>query len=488
MNRRELLAGAGSGALLYGTGLTFAAGSQNLLPKLPVIDVTSQPYERVRLDIRNGAHDFGTRTKSSTFGINQSYLGPVIRVKQGQTLPFDVTNNLTETATLHWHGLHIPGDVDGGPHQEILPGQVWSPDVPVTQAHSLNWYHSHTHGKTARQVYSGLAGIMLVEDDNSLSADIPENFGVDDFAIVLQDKNFDDQGRLNYQISGRVFENGFKGETLVVNGRIAPCNQQVPKGLVRLRILNACNARTLSLKMSQGPITVIGSDGGFLRSSVEVDELIMFAGERYEVLVDMRTLENNSLEVDFGDRDGNFLSKLWNQSYAHLAVTFSQNGEPGFSGSLPNELAPLAVADPAMAVRERSFRLQMHGGKDLAALAAAWGNYCGDGPMMINGQPMRMDRIDETVRRLDTEIWRISADNDPHPFHIHGCSFRILTQNGVAPPSYAQGWKDIVNVAEGWSEILVKFEHQATEKSPFMYHCHILEHEDCGMMGQFTVS
>jgi blue copper oxidase len=130
----------------------------------------------------------------------------------------------------------------------------------------------------------------------------------------------------------------------------------------------------------------------------------------------------------------------------------------------------------------------MYGGKDLTALAAAWGNYCGDGPMMINGQPMKMDRIDETVRHMDTEIWRISADEDPHPFHIHGCSFRILKQNGETPPSYAQGWKDMVNVEDGWSEVLVQFKHRASEKAPFMYHCHILEHEDCGMMGQFTVA
>ena len=88
-----------------------------------------------------------------------------MRVKQGQTLPFDVSNSIDEVSTLHWHGLHIPGDVDGGPHQQIDPGATWSPNVPIIQRASMNWFHSHAHGKTAKQVYRGLAGVMLIEDD-----------------------------------------------------------------------------------------------------------------------------------------------------------------------------------------------------------------------------------------------------------------------------------------------------------------------------------
>ena len=137
----------------------------------------------------------------------------------------------------------------------------------------------------------------------------------------------------------------------------------------------------------------------------------------------------------------------------------------------------------------RSFELEMDVGADLAALALAWENFCGEaGAMAINGMPMNMERIDEVVRKGDTETWRISVDDQLHPFHIHGCSFRILTQNGGPPPAYAQGWKDMVHVEEGWSEVLVQFNYDAPADTPYMYHCHILEHEDCGMMGQFTVS
>ncbi|MEM1005088.1 MAG: multicopper oxidase domain-containing protein, partial [Pseudomonadota bacterium] len=113
---------------------------------IPLTDLTSGIEGRISLNLDQATHDFGTGAPSETLGINSDYLGPVIRVKQGQTLPFDVANNIGDTTTIHWHGLHIPGDVDGGPHQEIENGSVWSPDVPIVQRASMNWFHSHMHG------------------------------------------------------------------------------------------------------------------------------------------------------------------------------------------------------------------------------------------------------------------------------------------------------------------------------------------------------
>ncbi|MEO1678242.1 MAG: multicopper oxidase domain-containing protein [Pseudomonadota bacterium] len=451
-------------------------------------DLTAGIEERIRLALAPSTHDFGKGTLSQTLGINNSYLGPVLRVKQGQTLPFDVTNGIDDTTTIHWHGLHIPGDVDGGPHQEIAPGQTWSPDVPISQHASMNWFHSHMHGKTARQTYDGLAGVMLVEDDASLSADLPKTYGVDDFTLVLQDKTFDASGHMTYELTGEVFEDGFQGDTLVVNGAIAPVAQSVPAGLVRLRILNACNARFLTLSMETGPTTVIASDGGFLAAPVDAESIVLSPGERYEVLVDMSSVDTNGLKVNLGEEAG-FFANLFGANEATTALMLTKTNQTGFTGSMPTRLATLAPPDRNTATVTRSFELQMDVGADLAALALAWDNFCGDaGAMAINGQPMKMDRIDEEVRKGDTEIWRISVDDMMHPFHIHGCSFRILSQNGATPPAYAQGWKDMVHVDEGWSEVLVTFNYDAPANAPYMYHCHILEHEDCGMMGQFTVT
>lgn len=493
LNRRAFLKATGAGALIAGGGVSWARSGIRPLPLISMTDLTGGIDSRVALALNPATHDFGNGAASSTFGINNSYLGPVLRVKQGQTLPFDVTNGIGEVTTLHWHGLHIPGDVDGGPHQEIEPGQTWSPDVPIVQHASTNWFHSHTHGKTAQQTYKGLAGVMLIEDEASLSADLPKTYGVDDFTLVLQDKTFNGADEMSYTLTGEVFEDGFMGDTLVVNGAIAPVGQTVPTGLVRLRILNACNARFLTLSMATGPLNVIASDGGFLASTVQTETITMSPGERYEVLVDMNTLDSNALMVGFDDgNDGPFafLNGLFGGGVGEMtALTLARNADQGFAGSIPNTLANLAPPDPSTATVTRSFQLNMgDDAQQLAALAASWGNICGDGAMGINGRPMNMDRIDEQVRKGDTEIWRITVDDQLHPFHIHGCSFRILSQQDAIPPAYAQGWKDMVHVEEGWSDVLVKFDYDAPADAPYMYHCHILEHEDCGMMGQFTVA
>ncbi|MCH2165443.1 MAG: multicopper oxidase domain-containing protein [Marinovum sp.] len=489
MDRRTFLATTGAGVLIPSHGVLWAQGAGAPLRILPMTDLVGGIDGRIGLSLNPATHDFGTGAASKTLGINHSYLGPVIRAKQGQTLPFDVANNIGDISTIHWHGLHIPGDVDGGPHQEIEHGSVWSPDVPIVQHASMNWFHSHTHGKTARQTYNGLAGVLLVEDDASLDADLPKTYGVDDFVLVLQDKTFDSAGQMSYDLSEDVFEDGFQGDTMVINGAIAPATQMVPTGLIRLRILNACNARFLELSMATGPLTVIGSDGGFLASPIEAESILMSPGERYEVLVDMRAVARNDLNVNLNGNGGGFFANLFGGNQLMTALTLTRTNKTGFDGSVPTELANLAPPQPSDATVTRSFQLKMDVGADLAALALAWDNFCGGaGAMAINGQPMNMDRIDETVRKGDTEIWRIAVDEQLHPFHIHGCSFRILSQNGATPPSYAQGWKDMVHVDEGWSEVLVKFDYEAPKDTPYMYHCHILEHEDCGMMGQFTVT
>ena len=509
IDRRHFVVGtAALGTAFVGlAGMSTAEAALRPLPILPMTDLIKGFDKRVSLNLSQSTHDFGTGAKSNTFGINNSYLGPVLRVKQGQTLPFDVSNSIDEVSTLHWHGLHIPGDVDGGPHQQIDPGATWSPNVPIIQRASMNWFHSHAHGKTAQQVYRGLAGVMLIEDDESISADLPKTYGVDDFTLVLQDKTFDEVGSLDYTLTETALDDGFIGETLVVNGAIAPLAQSVPRGLVRLRVLNASNANFLTLSMATGPLNIIASDGGFLASTVQTGSLTMSPGERYEILVDMRTTEINQLIVshalpefgkisdfinEFNKRGlSSLIGKLLNEGEVEIAaLTLHQNNEPGLDTSMPKTLANLSPPDPSRAIATRSFELNQYTGADLGALAAAGDNYCGDGSAMaINGKSMDMARIDENVQKGDTEIWRISVDDWRHPFHIHGCSFRILSQEGEQPPAYAQGWKDMVHVdGEVWSEVLVRFDYDAPKGAPYMYHCHILEHEDCGMMGQFTVT
>ncbi|MEM9854067.1 MAG: multicopper oxidase domain-containing protein [Pseudomonadota bacterium] len=316
MDRRTFLMTTGAGALGASGGMLWAQSSAQPLRLIPMTDLIGGVDRRILLSLGPSTHDFGNGAASETFGISNSYLGPVIRAKQGQTLPFDVANNIGDVSTIHWHGLHIPGDVDGGPHQEIEHGAVWSPDVPIVQHASMNWFHSHTHGKTAQQTYKGLAGVLLVEDDASLDADLPMTYGVDDFVLVLQDKTFAANGQMTYELTGEVFEDGYEGDTMVINGAIAPASQAVPAGLVRLRILNACNACFLELSMQTGPMTVIASDGGFLSAPVEAESIVMAPGERYEVLLDLRSVQSNALNVNLDDEEGGFFANLFGANQA----------------------------------------------------------------------------------------------------------------------------------------------------------------------------
>ena len=161
------------------------------------------------------------RTGSAVTGHIRELPGPVVRVRNGDTIPFRVDNRLDEETTLHWHGMLVPSHVDGGPHNTIKPGAVWSPEITIKQPASTNWFHPHPHGNTAPQVYSGLAGMMIVTDGGDRDRGLPETYGVDDLPIVLQDKRFNRDGDIVYQPDMMDMMHGFQGDTLVVNGAIA---------------------------------------------------------------------------------------------------------------------------------------------------------------------------------------------------------------------------------------------------------------------------
>ena len=158
-----------------------------------------------------------------------------------------ITNALDRVTTVHWHGLFVPSDLDGGPYGAIDPGQAWQPSLQINQPASTAWYHPHPHGDTARQVYMGLAGLIYVKDDSSDSLELPTQYGLDDFPLILQDKFFTADGDMAYDESPMSILHGSRGNTLIVIGMYGPV-AEVPKGIVRLRLLNGANARNLDRK------------------------------------------------------------------------------------------------------------------------------------------------------------------------------------------------------------------------------------------------
>jgi FtsP/CotA-like multicopper oxidase with cupredoxin domain len=302
---------------------------------------------------------------------------------------------------------------------------------------------------------------------------------------------------------------GFQGDTLLVNGTIAPVTS-VPAGFVRLRLLNAANARNFDLRFSdQRPFYVVGSDAGLLPEPVEVRSLVMAPAERYEVLVNFADGRAVSLvtgpDVHHGMGPG-MMMQMQRPRGPGGTETFMRfipdRARQAAVTRLPQQLATMPAPDIKSAVEWRTFVLDPMmgmgsgmmamsmtgmGGAPRGAVSDAGHDHAAASQMMgINGRAFDMHRIDVTTRRGTAEIWEIQSAAMAHPFHMHGVSFRILSNNGRPPRPEQSGLKDVVLVEEQ-AEILVRFDHPASAKMPFMYHCHILEHEDHGMMGQFAV-
>ena len=239
--RRQLLT-AGSACL--STRLFHPAWAKAPLTQLPIprlVDATNG--DPVDLQIREGQMSFMPGVLTPTLGIGQNYLGPTLRTRKGTTLNLHYQNTLAEGVAIHGHGLHVPGDVDGGPQSEIQPGQAWKPEISIIQPAATCWYHSHTHGRSGEQVYRGLAGMTIIDDEESDGLDLPNHYGIDDLPVIIQDRTFDANGQFVYSLNDAP-EDGWYGDTVLINGAINPY-AKVPAGKVRLRLLNGANARFL---------------------------------------------------------------------------------------------------------------------------------------------------------------------------------------------------------------------------------------------------
>jgi blue copper oxidase len=197
-----------------------------------------------------------------------------------------VEDTLDVDTTVHWHGLLVPGDVDGGPHQVIKSGSTWQPRLKVEEPASTAWFHPHLHHDTARQVYMGLAGLIIVDDGSGTILGLPHTYGFDDLPIILQDRSFDSDGSPMYDLDPLTIQYGLRGNVIIANGVVSPV-AKVPSGLVRLRILNAANAHNFDLRFSdRREFHVIASDAGYLSTPVAVKQLRISPAERFEILVD----------------------------------------------------------------------------------------------------------------------------------------------------------------------------------------------------------
>lgn len=428
----------------------------------PVVRDGRQLFDMV---IQEGKSSLAPGGDATTWGINGPFLGPTVRASRGDDVRVDIRNDLDVATTIHWHGMHVPSWADGGPHSTIGPGKNWSPEWTVDQPAATLWYHPHPHGETEVHAYKGLGGFFLVDDDDAPDG-LPSGYGVDDVPLVVQDKTFDDAGELVETDRNGV---GMLGDTVLVNGAVGP-TFGVTAERTRLRLLNGSTARSYCFGLSgDREFTVIATDGGLLEKPVDIERILLTPGERVEVVVTMQAGETLVL-----------------RSFPHdLGVNSNRNTEAGAddeldilelvaasqltaSPELPSALAPLPAPEEKDAVVTRTFDL---------------------GNNRINNLAMDMSRVDAEVAANTVEIWEVeNTHSQPHNFHVHDVQFRILDIDGEVPPPELSGLKDTVYTPPGKKfRLIMKFGDNPTPDIPYMFHCHLLWHEDEGMMGQFTV-
>jgi blue copper oxidase len=418
-----------------------------------------------------------------------SYLGPMFRVKSGTRLRVHFDNFLPEKSIVHWHGLHVPDHADGHPRLAVEGGETYVYNFRVMDRAGTYWYHPHPHGRTGPQVYQGLAGLFLINDDGEASLDLP--MGEKDLPLVIQDRVFNSENQLVYDTAGMMSQMvGMLGDEILVNG-LSDYRLDVERTAYRLRLMNGSNSRIYKVAWEDGtPLTVIGTDGGLLETPVVRSYVTLAPAQRID------------LWVDFGSWEPGTNLKMVSLPSSAPGSTrpfpifsiFIQDTERQ-TASLPSILTQHQTLDAAQAVNAgapRRFSLQM-------GMGMRW---------TINGRQFDMKEVakDEHVRLGDIEVWDfinqgsagmgMGMMSQPHPMHVHGLQFKILGRQ--VDPAEAGGYDSLKDgfVDEGWHDtvlvmpgervrIVMKFEDFT---GLYLYHCHNLEHEDMGMMRNYQVT
>lgn len=466
-----VLAGGGFGVYYY-TAQLDTVGKVSFdkalsIPPLAESQTSSSGARVFTLGIQSGETRFKASSATRTWGVNGTYLGPTIRARRGEEVEFAVRNGLDQDTSLHWHGMHLPAAMDGGPHQVVPAGETWRPRWTIDQPAATLWYHPHVHGSTADHMYRGLGGLFIIDDEGTEASTLPSEYGVDDIPMIVQDRAFDGDDQFEMRVPLLGGSLGVIGDEILVNGTIGPY-VDVTTRLVRLRLLNGSNARVYNLGFSDDrTFSLVATDGGLLARPWNTERLSLSPGERAEIVVAFTPKEQVELRSYPSEHGGNLGRISGFDDHLDIcqfraAAALSDDAEipaaPGVSPNLANEKV----------AQERSFVLSSD---------------------QINGKSMAMDRIDFGVRVGTVEVWDVVNDNGfLHNFHVHDVQFQVLTVGGEKPEPHLRGWKDTVMLVSGKHyRLAMRFHDHTDPNTPYMYHCHFLQHEDAGMMGQFVV-
>lgn len=442
------------------------------------------------LNIYDTSKVFYTGFTTNTFGVNANYLGPTLFLNQGDSVSIQVNNTLMDTTTIHWHGLHVSAMNDGSPHITIPPGTVWNPKFKVRDHAATYWYHPHLHMMTNLHATLGAAGIIIVRDTVEKKLNLPRRYGIDDFPLVIQSKCFDSNKQI---LIGNASDS-----TVMVNGT-RNAYLPAPAQVVRFRMLNASSERVYNLGL-QGNLSFyqIGTDGGLLNAPVPLTRLRLAPGERAEILVDFTGKAGQNIKLM------SFASELPNAIYGALQPGMGPGQTiPGYSTNILNgsnftimtfsvtaaTISPVTTVPGALMTNSPWPIASANAFKTLTFTPVNMGPTAIQGPFLINNASFNMNLTNYIIPMDNIEIWTLNNQSSiAHPFHIHDVQFYITEMNGAAPPANLSGRKDVVLVpAMQTVKFITKFETFCDSMAHYMYHCHMLPHEDDGMMGQFTV-
>ena len=471
-----------------------------LMAVIPLIGLCQNPLfipdtlsgASINLSLQNGQVEFYPGFNTNTIGYNQNILGKTIILEKGNEVTINVTNNLSEVTTLHWHGLHVSAENDGGPHSIIEGGQTWSPSFTVLDNAATYWYHPHLHEHTEKQVTRGAAGFIIVRDNEEAQLNLPRTYGVDDFPIVIQSRAFDSDKQMLWNTA---FD-----DVIMCNATL-DAYLDAPAQIIRLRLLNGSTERVYNLGFQNNlNFHQITSDGGLLDAPVSLTRLLLAPGERAEILLDLSAQHGQSINLmSFASELSSGIYGATNPSAMPMGsiAGYSSNQLNGsdFSILQLNVEAPTnnpVSTIPSLLISNQPYlESDINTTRSLLFQPVQMGpNGMLNGPFEINGEVFDMEVINYEIPLNNTEIWELTNMTAiSHPFHIHDVQFYILDINGNPPPASMQGKKDVVLVPPmfGTIRFITKFEDFADEDTPYMYHCHMLSHEDEGMMGQFIV-
>lgn len=398
---------------------------------------------------------------------------PTIRIKKGDRFDLDFTNSLPEPTIIHWHGLIVPEEMDGHPKDAILTNTTKHYHYMVNQSAGTFWYHTHPHARTGKEIYYGLSGFYIIEDEEERKMNLPN--GEFELPLSIQDRRFDENRKLLYKDKKVIQDNnGVMGDVILVNSTPFPY-KNVKTRKYRLRILNSSSARTYKLAFDTiDEFALIGTDAGLLEEPVMVKSVIVAVAERVDIIIDFKDKNIGDVvtlkTLGFKEASNFKLHPKYPDFDVPMDIMqFRVNEKSGDPSSLPAKLTSITRMKESEAIKSRTVTMEIIEG----------------GIWTLNKKPFDVHRIDEKVKLGTTEIWILkNAIHMAHPFHMHGVRFQVLDRTGKIDFITDRGWKDTVLVMPFETvRIIVKF----TMPGLFLHHCHILEHEDHAMMANFFV-